>query len=96
MKIAIVAASGMTGTQLIEQALAAGLAHVYTGNVHDPVGQSTYCAGCGTLLIERDWYRIGRYRIVAGACPDCGHQLAGRFVDHKGRWGQRRQPIQIA
>jgi pyruvate formate lyase activating enzyme len=78
-----------------EQALEAGLKHVYTGNVHDEAGQSTYCAGCGVLLIERDWYRIGTYRVVGGACPDCGHALAGRFVDRKGTWGQRRLPIQI-
>ena len=27
-----------------------GLRHVYTGNVHDPEGQSTYCHGCEALL----------------------------------------------
>jgi pyruvate formate lyase activating enzyme len=25
-----------------------GLRYVYTGNVHDEAGQSTYCPGCGT------------------------------------------------
>jgi pyruvate formate lyase activating enzyme len=73
-----------------QQALAHGLAHVYTGNVHDVAGQSTYCAGCGALLIERDWYRIGDYRLVNGACPSCGHRLAGRFAAKKGGWGPRR------
>jgi pyruvate formate lyase activating enzyme len=29
------------------QGLAAGLKHVYTGNVADGEGQSTCCAGCG-------------------------------------------------
>ncbi|MFN3077383.1 MAG: AmmeMemoRadiSam system radical SAM enzyme, partial [Alphaproteobacteria bacterium] len=32
-------------------ALAQGLRYVYTGNVHDPSGGSTYCHGCGTVLI---------------------------------------------
>ena len=80
-----------------DQARAAGLAHVYTGNVHDVASQSTYCAGCGIMLIERDWYRLGTYRLTAdGACPDCGHELAGRFAaEGKGAWGARRLPVHI-
>jgi pyruvate formate lyase activating enzyme len=78
------------------QALAHGLRHVYTGNVHDPDGQSTRCAGCGALLVERDWYKIGRYRLTPeGACPDCGHALAGRFGARAGQWGPRRLPVAI-
>jgi pyruvate formate lyase activating enzyme len=72
------------------QALAAGLRHVYTGNVHDARGQSTYCAGCGELLIERDGYAIGQYRVRASACPSCGKALAGHFDDRPGSWGSRR------
>lgn len=76
-------------------ARAAGIKHVYTGNVHDREGQSTYCAGCGVLLIERDWYALGTYRIKGGACPDCGRQASGRWGDRKGIWGSRRLPIAI-
>src|SRR5690606_16796682 len=36
-------------------ALANGLHHVYTGNVHDREGGSTTCPSCGTTVIERDW-----------------------------------------
>jgi pyruvate formate lyase activating enzyme len=79
-----------------EQARAHGIAHVYTGNVHDQDGQSTYCAGCGALLIERDWYTLGTYRIQGGACPSCGHPAAGRFGADKGTWGARRLPVLIA
>ncbi|HWN68916.1 MAG TPA: AmmeMemoRadiSam system radical SAM enzyme [Haliangium sp.] len=79
-----------------QQALAHGIKHVYTGNVHDAAGQSTYCAGCGALLIERDWYAIGEYRVTdRGACPDCGHALAGRFEARHGHWGPRRLPVVI-
>ncbi len=79
-----------------KQALAAGLKHVYTGNVHDAAGQSTYCAGCRELLIERDWYDIGSYRLdPTGACPKCGKKLAGHFADLAGNWGARRLPVQI-
>jgi pyruvate formate lyase activating enzyme len=36
-----------------KQALAAGLRHVYVGNIHDLENDSTYCASCGQVLIER-------------------------------------------
>ena len=32
-----------------------GLNYVYTGNVHDDAGGSTYCPGCKKPLIVRDW-----------------------------------------
>lgn len=39
-------------------ALQNGLRYVYTGNVHDEAGQSTYCHNCDERLIGRDWYEI--------------------------------------
>jgi pyruvate formate lyase activating enzyme len=76
-------------------AKAAGLHHVYTGNVHDAEGQSTYCAGCGAVVIERDWYRLGAWNVRGGACGACGAALAGRFADKPGTWGPRRLPIHV-
>ncbi|HTJ46344.1 MAG TPA: AmmeMemoRadiSam system radical SAM enzyme [Kofleriaceae bacterium] len=74
-----------------KQALAVGLKHVYTGNTHDVAGQSTYCAGCGALVIERDWYQLGKWNLTDdGACRACGHVLAGRFHGRPGAWGPRR------
>ncbi|MCC7536729.1 MAG: AmmeMemoRadiSam system radical SAM enzyme [Deltaproteobacteria bacterium] len=79
-----------------KQALAGGLKHVYTGNVHDPSGQSTYCAGCGELLIERDWYRLGRWALTPdGKCPRCAKTLAGHFEARPGTWGARRLPVSV-
>jgi pyruvate formate lyase activating enzyme len=78
------------------QALAAGMKHVYTGNVHDPAGQATYCAQCGHLLIERDWYRLGAFRIEEGRCTQCGHAVRGHFDAQPGRFGARRLPIHLA
>jgi pyruvate formate lyase activating enzyme len=73
-----------------------GLRHVYTGNVHDSDGGSTYCPGCGKLVIERDWYRIGRYRLTAdGRCQDCGTQVPGVFDGPAGDWGPRRLPVRL-
>jgi pyruvate formate lyase activating enzyme len=77
-------------------ARAVGLRFVYTGNVHDETGQSTYCPGCGECLIGRDWYEITAWRLTAdGRCGRCGSALPGLFAAHPGRWGQRRMPIRI-
>jgi len=79
-----------------ETALSAGLKHVYTGNVHDVQGQSTYCAGCGALLIERDWYALGRWGLdERGRCARCERELAGRFAGPPGSWGPRRKRLEI-
>ncbi len=78
------------------QALRHGLLHVYTGNVHDEAGQSTYCPQCSTVLIERDWYRLGAYRLDdAGHCTGCGHALAGVFDGAAGGWGRKRLRVQV-
>ncbi len=74
----------------------AGLKYVYVGNVNDVARQSTYCPGCGTLVIERDWYALGRYELRGGCCGACGAVVAGRFDDAPGTWGRRRLPVRIA
>jgi len=84
-----------TLTRARKQALAHGLKHVYTGNVHDSEGGSTYCVGCGALLIERDWYNLGRWRIKDGACGACGRPVAGRFAGPPGDWGRRRMRVVV-
>jgi len=74
----------------------AGLHYVYTGNVHDPEGGTTYCPGCGQAVIQRDWYAILSYRLdTQGACTACGHRLAGRFGEFRGAFGPRRVPVHI-
>jgi pyruvate formate lyase activating enzyme len=57
----------------------AGLHHVYTGNVHDPEGQTTFCPGCGEAVIVRDWFAVRAYRLDGNRCRACGHPVAGRF-----------------
>jgi pyruvate formate lyase activating enzyme len=79
-----------------KQALAAGLRYVYTGNIVDPAGQGTSCPSCGQVVIERDWYRLGRYDIRDGACAHCGAAVPGRFGAKAGRWGPRRLPVHLS
>lgn len=77
-------------------ALANGVHHVYTGNVSDPEGQSTWCHRCGTLLIERDWYRLGAWNLTPdGCCDACGERCAGIFEPRAGDWGGRSLPVRI-
>ena len=74
-----------------------GLAHVYTGNVHDLDGGTTFCTGCGAALIVRDWHDVRRYELDArGACRHCGSALAGRFAERAGGFGRRRIPVRVA
>ncbi len=78
-------------------ALRNGVHYAYTGNVHDSRGGSTYCPGCGELLIERNWYELGHWGLSAeGKCGKCGTEIAGVFEAQAGAWGARRQPIRIA
>ena len=74
----------------------AGLQYVYTGNVHDERGGSTYCPQCHAPLILRDWYRIDDYRLTAdGRCPDCATAVSGHFEAFRGAFGPRRIPIRL-
>ena len=77
-------------------ALANGVRHAYTGNVFDSEGGSTYCPGCRELVVERDWYRLGAYRLTDDArCERCGTQLPGVFAGRPGTWGARRLPVRM-
>ncbi|MFE8071909.1 AmmeMemoRadiSam system radical SAM enzyme [Marinobacteraceae bacterium S3BR75-40.1] len=83
-------------TQARQIAMKNGLRYVYTGNVHDNVGSSTWCHHCGELLIERDWYQLGTWNLDAhGACNQCGTPVPGRFEAQPGRWGPRRLPVRM-
>jgi pyruvate formate lyase activating enzyme len=74
-----------------------GVRYAYTGNVVDPTGGSTSCHSCGQLLIDRDWYRLGRWNLDdCGHCLHCGTKCAGRFDGPPGTWGPRRLPVRIA
>jgi pyruvate formate lyase activating enzyme len=73
-----------------------GLRYVYTGNVHDTDGGTTYCPKCSTALIVRDWHRILAYRVDAsGCCSRCGERIDGRFERFEGQFGPRRVAVAI-
>ena len=84
-----------TLTKARKIALSKGLRYVYTGNVHDVGGQSTYCHNCRKILIERDWYELGEYHIKGGKCEYCATACTGYFEDKPGDWGSKRLPVRM-
>jgi pyruvate formate lyase activating enzyme len=74
-----------------------GLKYVYTGNVHDTAGSSTYCPSCGQRVIERDWYTLSDWQLDGtGHCLNCGGKVAGFFLGEAGNWGAKRLPVNLA
>jgi pyruvate formate lyase activating enzyme len=73
-----------------------GLHYVYTGNVHDPEGSSTWCPGCGQLIIERDWYELGEWNLIDGRCEFCGTSIPGHFEHRPGSWGATRRAVRLS
>jgi pyruvate formate lyase activating enzyme len=86
-----------TLTRAREIAGSYGLRYVYTGNVHDERGGSTWCHGCGEQLIGRDWYVLTTWRLdQEGCCVRCGARCPGVFEAQPGSWGARRQPVRLS
>jgi pyruvate formate lyase activating enzyme len=82
--------------QAREIAMDIGLNYVYTGNVHNTDGDSTYCPSCKEAVIERDWYEINNFSLDRyGHCPECGTVIAGQYDDQAGNFGRNRIPIAI-
>jgi pyruvate formate lyase activating enzyme len=74
-----------------------GVRYAFTGNVHDPAGQATYCHQCQELLIGRDGYEITAWRLTGdGKCNNCGTACAGRFERSPGAWGSKRMPVSMS
>ena len=73
-----------------------GLHYVYTGNIHDVEGGSTWCPGCHAELVRRDWHEVSAYCITpAQRCGACGTHIAGRFGVFERPFGRRRIPVVI-
>lgn len=57
----------------------AGIKYCYIGNVNDTKNQSTYCANCGDLLIERNWHQTKIINLEKDKCKKCGSFLPGIY-----------------
>lgn len=77
-------------------ATAAGVRYAYVGNAHHEEGQSSFCKGCGGLVIGRDWYQLLQWNLTdEGCCRSCGTILPGIFEGPPGDWGRKRKPLRI-
>lgn len=65
-----------------EIALAKGLRYVYTGNLRDREGGTTFCPGCRKAIIERDGFCVLSLQLQEGQC-ECGATIAGVFGTDK-------------
>ena len=75
---------------IVARYLENGLRYVYSGNVHDEEGGSTYYE----CLIGRDWYLRSRWKLTGdGRCGVCGPPCAGLFDGPPGGCGPRRLPV---
>ncbi|HKU43135.1 MAG TPA: AmmeMemoRadiSam system radical SAM enzyme, partial [Polyangiales bacterium] len=75
---------------------AAGLRYVYTGNLRDAAGHTTFCPTCEAALIARDAYTVTRFTLRDAACPHCGTRIPGHFDAKAGNFGTRRIPVQLS
>jgi pyruvate formate lyase activating enzyme len=86
-----------TLTRARDIARRAGLNYVYTGNVHDPEGGSTYCPACHAQVIVRDWHDIRGYGLDdSGRCRKCGTAIPGHFGRFGKAFGPRRIPVRLS
>jgi pyruvate formate lyase activating enzyme len=63
-----------------DMAMNKGINYVYTGNILDTEGSSTFCPQCKCKLISRPYYEVESSQIGEdGACSECGYKIPGFF-----------------
>jgi len=66
-----------TLTRARDIALAAGLKHIYVGNMLVPGAGDTLCPSCHKAVIRRTGYKVITNTITDGRCPDCETEVYG-------------------
>jgi len=54
-----------------------GLNYVYTGNIIDVEGSTTFCPKCNAKLITRQGFAVVENKAKQGKCPYCKEKIAG-------------------
>lgn len=54
-----------------------GLNYVYTGNIADIEGSTTFCPQCNAKLIIRQGFYVKENNLIDGKCPYCKEKTAG-------------------
>jgi len=72
---------GPTSWETLQKAreigLAEGLKYVYTGNMLDADGESTFCPSCKEVVLSRRGFNLERVAVVDGCCAHCKAPIAG-------------------
>lgn len=58
---------------------AEGLRYVYLGNLRGHPSESTFCPGCGKVVIGRRGYSILEFNLKGNTCKNCGREIPGIF-----------------
>jgi len=58
-----------------------GLKYVYSGNISDEKGQSTFCPECGRVVLERRGHTLTQKWLNKGCCNDCCTEIPGIGMD---------------
>ena len=69
-----------TLTTAREAAMQQGLRYVYVGNLPGHEGASTYCPGCGKMIVERLGFTVLSKKILKGNCAYCGYRIGGVWL----------------
>lgn len=65
--------------ELREQAMKKRHQYVYTGNIINPEGETTFCPNCKTTLIKRGRLYLMENNIKNNNCPNCETKIYGKF-----------------
>lgn len=69
-----------------EQAREKGFPYVYLGNVFSQKEQSTFCPGCGSQMISRNWHQVEILQPgFEGSCQKCSTIIPGIFKNQLSR-----------
>jgi len=63
-----------------ETAISCGLEYVYIGNIPGHVGENTFCARCGKMIIRRTGFMVSEVVLKGGKCGYCGHSIPGIWI----------------
>jgi len=58
-----------------DKALRMGIKYAYIGNVPGHPYENTYCPNCGKCVIKRYGYKVLKYDLINGKCPNCGYNI---------------------
>ena len=66
--------------KVYQECRAAGMKYVYVGNMYGHKASSTFCPRDGTLLLEREGFKVLQNNLLDGHCPVCHDKISGVWI----------------